>query len=267
MAVVLEVRSVTVRRSDALLLDGVDLTVHEGERWVVFGPNGAGKTTLINILAGRTHPTKGSVEVLDELLGRTDIWELRQRIGLVSASLRDAVPPDERVFDAVVTAAWAVTGRWRENYDPADLNRAHDLLHQMGVLGLADRTFGTLSDGESKRVQIARALMPDPELLILDEPAAGLDLGAREDLVARLGDLAEDPDGPSMLLVTHHLEEIPPGFTHALVLASGRVVASGSIENVLTSDLLSRVYATPIDVRRTGDRWSGVGARAPQALA
>ena len=251
--------AVTVRRDGTTLLDGISWTIRDGERWVVIGPNGAGKTTLVHIAAGRTHPTSGTVSVLEEVLGFTDMGELRHRIGLSSAVLAEAIPPNESVLDCVVTAAWAVTGRWREAYAPADLHRAHALLIQMGISDLAARTFGTLSEGERKRVQIARALMPDPELLVLDEPAAGLDLGAREDLIGRLGDLAGDLYGPAMVLVTHHVEEIPRGFTHCLVLARGRAVAIGPIAEVLTSELLTRTYGIGISVTNSQGRWSARG--------
>jgi len=251
--------AVTVRRDGTTLLDGISWTIRDGERWVVIGPNGAGKTTLVHIAAGRTHPTSGTVSVLEEMLGLTDMGELRHRIGLSSAVLAEAIPPHESVLDCVITAAWAVTGRWREAYAPADMHRAHALLIQMGISELAARTFGTLSEGERKRVQIARALMPDPELLVLDEPAAGLDLGAREDLIGRLGNLAADPHGPAMVLVTHHVEEIPRGFTHCLVLARGRVVAIGPIGDVLTSDQLTRTYGVVINVTSSQGRWSARG--------
>ena len=169
------------------------------------------------------------MHVLGERLGRVDVFEVRPRVGLASAALAERLPADERVRDVVVTGAWAVTGRWREHYEGTDEDRAADLLTQLGVGHLAERTFGTLSEGERKRVQIARALMADPELLLLDEPAAGLDLGGREDLVRRLGALAADSYAPALVLVTHHVEEVPPGFTHALLLREGRVVAGGPL--------------------------------------
>jgi iron complex transport system ATP-binding protein len=257
---VIEMERVGVTRSGNQLLRDVTWRVELDERWVVLGPNGAGKTTLLSVVAGLIHPTTGTVHVLGERLGRTDVRELRTRIGLCTAALADRIPPGERVRDLVVSGAWAVVGRFREGYDDVDLKRADELLAQLGVDRLADRTFGTLSEGERKRVQIARALMSDPELLLLDEPAAGLDLGAREELVARLAALAADPDAPAIVLVTHHVEEIPAGFGHALLLRGGTVVASGLTADTLTSENLSRTFGTPLRVRVDGGRFTARGA-------
>ncbi|WP_405112947.1 ABC transporter ATP-binding protein [Micromonospora sp. NBC_01405] len=257
---VVSLDGVGVRRSDTALLHDVDWRVELDERWVVLGPNGAGKTTLLSLAAGRLHPTTGTAHVLGERIGRTDVNELRTRIGLSTAALAERVPAEERVVDVVVTAAWSVVGRWRESYDRTDEARAHALLGQFGIGHLADRAYGTLSEGERKRVQIARALMTDPELLLLDEPAAGLDLGGREDLVARLAELAYDPDAPALVLVTHHVEEIPPGFTHALLLREGGVMAQGLLADTLTADNLSKTFGLPLTVDRVGDRWTARAA-------
>ncbi|MCX4474057.1 ABC transporter ATP-binding protein [Micromonospora sp. NBC_01655] len=257
---VVSLDGVGVRRSGTALLRDVDWRVELDERWVVLGPNGAGKTTLLSLAAGRLHPTTGTAHVLGERIGRTDVNELRMRIGLSTAALAERVPAEERVADVVVTAAWSVVGRWRESYDRTDESRAHALLGQLGIGHLADRAYGTLSEGERKRVQIARALMTDPELLLLDEPAAGLDLGGREDLVARLAELAYDPDAPALVLVTHHVEEIPPGFTHALLLREGGVVAQGLLTHTLTADNLSKTFGLPLTVDRVGDRWTARAA-------
>ncbi|MEV4842728.1 ABC transporter ATP-binding protein [Micromonospora matsumotoense] len=257
---VVSLDGVTVRRSGTALLHDVDWQVELDERWVVLGPNGAGKTTLLNLASGRLHPSSGVAHVLGERIGRTDVTELRTRIGLTTAAVAERLPAQERVSDVVVTAAWSVVGRWRESYDPADEARAHALLGQLGVGHLADRTYGTLSEGERKRVQIARALMTDPELLLLDEPAAGLDLGGREDLVGRLAELAYDPDAPALVLVTHHVEEIPPGFTHAVLLRDGAVVAQGLLADTLTGDNLSKTFGLPLVVERRGERWTARAA-------
>jgi iron complex transport system ATP-binding protein len=252
---VVHMEGVTVRRGTTELLSGVDWSVELDERWVVLGPNGAGKTTLLRIAAAELHPTSGRVHVLGERIGRTDVFELRPRIGLSSAALAVRVPGDEKVSDVVVSAGYAVLGRWREAYESVDTGRAVDLLTAMGVGHLADRTFGTLSEGERKRALIARALMTDPEMLLLDEPAAGLDLGGREDLVARLSALAMDPDAPATVLVTHHVEEIPPGFTHAMLLRDGRVVAQGLLDDVITSDNLSVTFDQRLSLDRAGGRF------------
>jgi len=257
---VLRMSGVGVRRGTAHLLRSVDWTVELDERWVVLGPNGAGKTTLLQLAAAQLHPSSGTAEVLGERLGRVDVFELRPRIGLTSAALAGRVPNNETVLDVVVSAGYAVVGRWREEYDVLDTGRARHLLYQLGVQALSDRRFGTLSEGERKRVQIARALMTDPELLLLDEPAAGLDLAGREQLVARLATLAADPDAPTMVLVTHHVEEIPPGITHGLLLRNGTVVAAGLIDDVLTADLLSVTFGMPLALDRTGGRYAARAA-------
>lgn len=256
MSDVLALADVSVVRGGRRLLDEVSWEIEEGERWVVLGPNGAGKTTLLQVAAGRMHPTSGVAGVLGEVLGTVDVFELRPRVGLASALLADRIPARERVSDVVVTASYGVVGRWRESYDDLDHSRAVELLEALGAAHLADRTYGTLSEGERKRVQIARALMTDPELMLLDEPAAGLDLGGREDLVRRLGLLADDLAAPAMVLVTHHVEEIPPGFTDVLMLREGRVVAAGPLEITLTADNLSMTFDTPLELDRHGDRWS-----------
>jgi iron complex transport system ATP-binding protein len=248
VADVLDLRSVSVVRGQSTLLDRLDWAVQEGERWVVLGPNGAGKTTLLQIASTQMHPTRGQVWVLGERLGAVDVFELRPRIGLASAALADLLPAGERVADVVRTASYAVMGRWRETYDGVDDARAQSLLAMLGAAGLSERRFGTLSEGERKRVQIARALMADPELLLLDEPAAGLDLGGREDLVRRLAALAVDPGAPALVLVTHHVEEIPPGFTHVLLLRAGRVVASGPIHAALTAATLSETFGLRLEL-------------------
>jgi iron complex transport system ATP-binding protein len=261
MGDVLDLIGVTVVRDGATLLEDVTWTVREGERWVILGPNGAGKTTLLQIAGARMHPTRGSVDVLGDRLGEVDVFELRPRIGLSSAAFAETLPAGERVGDVVLTAAYAVAGRWREKYDDMDYRRSGDLLAAFGVGHLAERTFGTLSEGERKRVQLARSLMTDPELVLLDEPAAGLDLGGRETLVRDLAELAMDRRSPVLVLVTHHVEEIPPGFSHALLLRRGRIVASGPISEVLTDETLSATFDLPLEVTNGGNRW---GARMRQ---
>lgn len=246
--VVLALRGVAVVRDGATLLGGVDWTVREGQRWAVLGPNGAGKTTLLALASTRMQPSRGTVDVLGERLGRTDVFELRPRIGLASASLADRLPSRERVLDVVLTAGYAVVGRGHEAYDSGDETRAVTLLSQVGCRTLLNRTYGTLSEGDRKRVQIARALMTDPELLLLDEPAAGLDLGAREALLRRLAQLIADPSGPAMVLVSHHVEEIPSGITHVLLLRRGEVVAAGPAHSVLTGSNLSACFGLPLVV-------------------
>lgn len=247
---------VTVTRSGKTILDEVSLRIGEGERWAVLGPNGAGKSTLVRLLSARLHPTSGTVEILGEQLGSVDIFELRPLLGLASQELADTIPADETAENVVVTAGYGVVGRWRESYDEVDLERARTLLAAFGVGDLAGRHFGTLSTGERKRVLAARALMTDPELLLLDEPAAGLDLGGREALVRTLGRLAKDPATPVTVLVTHHVEEIPPGYTHVALLRHGGLVAAGPIAETLTSQNLTRTFGLPLVVEQRGERFT-----------
>ena len=251
----IEFRNATLRRGGRTLVGPVDWAVELDERWVIMGPNGAGKTSLLRIAAAAEHPSSGTADILGERLGRVDTAELRARIGLSSSSVGQRIPGQELVRDLVVSASYAVLGRWRESYAELDYQRAIDMLESMGAEHLADRTYETLSEGERKRVLIARALMTDPELLLLDEPAAGLDLGGREELVARLTDLAADPDAPALVLVTHHVEEIPPGFSHGMLLSAGRVVAAGLLPEVLTAENLSAAFGQAIALDVVDDRY------------
>ncbi|MDO5051482.1 MAG: ABC transporter ATP-binding protein [Pseudoclavibacter sp.] len=260
MTVVLRFRDASVLRDRRPVLDGLDWTVREGERWAVLGPNGAGKSTVLNLAATLLHPTGGSVEVLGERLGGSDVFELRPRIGYAAGSLAGRIPAGERVRDAVLTAAYGVTGRWREQYEASDQAQADRVLQEWGLAELAERPIGTLSDGERKRVQIARAVMTDPELLLLDEPSASLDLGARELLLAALSEYAADPDAPTLVMVTHHVEEIPPGITHALLLRGGRAVAAGPVAESLDETLLSETFGLPLRLSRQDGRYSARAA-------
>ncbi len=256
MAAVIELADVSVVKGTNQLLNAISWRVEDDERWVVIGPNGAGKTTLLQVLSTHLYPTDGVVGILGEVVGTVDVFELRPRIGFTSAALADRIPRTERVSDVVVSASYAVIGRWRESYDEQDHSRAAQLLQELGASQLSERTFGTLSEGERKRVQIARALMTDPELLLLDEPAAGLDLGGREDLVSTLSVLAYDDASPTTVLVSHHVEEIPPGFTHVLMLRAGEVVASGPLESTLTPDTLSATFGLPLLLQHVDGRYS-----------
>ena len=258
---VLDLRDVSLRRDGKPLVGPLTWQVELDERWVVLGPNGAGKTSLLRIASALEYPSTGTAVILGEQLGRTEVTELRSRVGLSSVAVAGRIPGDEVVSDLVISAGYAVLGRWRERYDEQDFDRAADTLESIGAEHLADRTWGTLSEGERKRVLIARAMMTDPELLLLDEPGAGLDLGGREDLVARLGDMAMDPDAPATVLVTHHVEEIPPGFTHAMLLAEGEVTAMGLIDDVITSENLSRAFAQSITVDAIDGRYFARRAR------
>ena len=259
MSDVLELVDVSVVRDGRALVEQVSWSVAEGERWVILGPNGAGKTTLLQVASSYLYPSSGTAAILGEKLGGVDVFELRPRIGLAGAAMIDKLPRRQTVLDTVLTAAYGMTATWREQYEQSDESRARLLLDLLGMAEYTGRKFGTLSEGERKRTLIARALMTDPELLLLDEPAAGLDLGGREDLVRRLGALAQDPQAPAMVMVTHHVEEIAPGFTHVLMIRQGRVLTAGPIEDSLTARNLSLCFGLPLTLERHGDRWSARG--------
>lgn len=260
MASVLEFDDVSLIRDGTAILSSVTWRVNSDERWVVLGPNGAGKTTMLQVAASLLHPSSGRAVVLDETLGATNVFELRPRIGFASTALARRIPANERVLDVVMTASYSVTGRWNEQYDEVDVRRAERVLREWHLDGFSDRHFGTLSDGEQKRVQIARAIMTDPELLLLDEPAASLDLGAREELLQLLGAYASEPSSPAMVMVTHHVEEIPAGFTHGMLLREGSVAAAGPLGEVITSEHLTGAFGLELIVTRDGDRFAARAA-------
>jgi iron complex transport system ATP-binding protein len=258
---VLRLRGVGVRFDKSMLLKDIDWTVRSDESWVVIGPNGAGKTTLLQIAAALLMPTEGTAEVLGERLDGADLQDLRSRIGFASAAVADQVPPAEKVIDLVLTASYGILGRNAEDYDSFDVTRAVELLVALGCAHLIRRRYATLSEGERKRVQIARSLMPDPELLLLDEPAAGLDLGGREELLRQISMLAADPQAPMIVLVTHHVEEVPEGFTHAMLLRKGAVLAAGPVLEVFTERNLSKCFGVPLLVERRAARWTARASR------
>ncbi|AHI03447.1 iron ABC transporter ATP-binding protein [Corynebacterium falsenii DSM 44353] len=252
---IIDMRGVSVVREGREILAPLDWQVELDERWIIIGPNGAGKTTLMRLASAQMFPTTGTVTLVGEQMGKVDLREIRTAIGMSSSALAHRVPGDELVKDIVISAGYDVLGRWREEYDSMDEERAIDTLESIGAYHLAEQTWGTLSEGERKRTLIARALMTDPELLLLDEPGAGLDLGGREDLVGLLSDLADDPDSPAIVMITHHVEEIPPGFTHGMLLDEGHVVAQGMLEDIMTSDNLTRTFHQPIEVTQDDGRW------------
>lgn len=255
METVVDLSEVTLVRGGTRILNSVSLTTHVGEHWVVLGPNGAGKTSLARVIAGREVPDSGTATVLGERVGTADPQELASRVGFSSQSVGQRIPGSEKVSSVVLTASWGQSVAGEESYEDVDTGRAEDLMTVFGVEGLAQRRFGTLSEGERQRVLLARALMADPEVLILDEPTAGLDLGARELLVGALQELTTAPSSPQMVLVTHQIEEIAPGFTHAAVMAEGRILAAGPIEETLTGVTLSRAFRLPLSAGRTDGRW------------
>jgi iron complex transport system ATP-binding protein len=247
---------VDVVRGDTLVLADVSWLVGGAERWAVLGPNGSGKTTMLQLASGYLHPTRGTVAVLGHRLGQVDVRRLRERIGIVSAAVAKMLVPSVTARDVVMSARHAALEPWWHSYTPADRSRAEDLLARAGFAAVADRAFGVLSEGERQQVLLARTLMADPDLLLLDEPAAGLDIAGRERLVARLAQLAADPESPPMVLVTHHVEEIPAHFSHLLLLRQGTVVAAGPIDAALTSANLSACFELPLRVEGTAGRWA-----------
>lgn len=254
---VLKLESVDLVRNENQILKSVNLSIDPNEHLVIVGPNGAGKSSLIDIVAGYQFPTRGSVTILGKTLGYTNLAELKLSIGYVGPRIELMMDPRERVFDAVISAAYAIVGRWQETYSDVDIARAEVVLEQLGMKSFSNREFGSLSAGEKKKVEIARALMNDPELLILDEPAASLDLPAREDLLAQLNKLMNSGYSPSILMVTHHIEEIASGFTNAILLKQGEVIFSGRIDEVITESKLSELFGAGIKlVQNDGRRFA-----------
>lgn len=255
MAEVLHFRDVSVLRDGRPILDGIDWDVTSDQRWVVIGPNGAGKTTLLRLAAAQLQPSSGEARVLGKRLGAVNVFELRTQIGLASSATAAHIPNSESVLDAVMTASYGITGRWNEKYDDVDERRARRVLAEWKLEDYAQRPFGTLSDGERKRAEIARSVMPDPELLLLDEPVASLDLAAREQTIQIIGAYASAAAAPAMIMVTHHLEEIPVGFSHALILVGGRVFAAGPIASTITSDKISEAFGMRLSVDSVDGRY------------
>lgn len=256
-APVIDLRGVSLSADGVVLLSGVDWRVSKGQHWAVLGPNGSGKTTLLRLIAGYVQPFRGTVEVLGGVFGRVDLRELRRRIGWVSPALAERLHTSDTALDVVIGGMFAAVGLFHEHPSDGDRAKAAGLLDVLGCGGLIGRGFAVLSQGERQRVLLARALMCDPTLLVLDEPAAGLDVAAREDLLESLAVLTSAPDGPTVLLVTHHLEEIVPGFSHALLLSGGRFLAAGPREEVLTAPLVSEAMGVDIEVvQREGRLWS-----------
>jgi iron complex transport system ATP-binding protein len=256
MASVLQLTDVSIVRDGNTILDRLSWSVDGSERWVILGPNGAGKTTLLQIAAALIHPSSGTATLLDDKLGAVDVFELRPRIGFVSSAMSRRIPGNETVLNVVMTAAYSVTGRWNEQYDEVDTDRARRVLEEWKLGAFADRSFGGLSDGEQKRVLIARAVMTDPELLLLDEPAASLDLGSREELLQLLSRFAQSPEAPAMIMVTHHVEEIPQGFTDALLLAHGKIVAAGKLDEIVTAENLTEAFGLGLELTSTNGRYA-----------
>lgn len=256
----LHVSDIVLRRDGTEILRGVSLRIDADQRWVILGANGSGKTSLMRVMALYDHPTSGIVEVLGERLGTTDVRELRRRIGYSSAALADQLRGDLSAHDVVRTARYAALEPWWHRYDESDDTRADLCLASMGIAHHRDRTFGSLSSGEQQRVLLARTLMNDPAIILLDEPSARLDLGGREYLVATLQKLAADPTAPPFAMVTHHVDEIPPAMTHVALMKSGKIMSSGPIDDVLTSDAISDCFATPLRLERRADgRFSAWG--------
>lgn len=255
MSRILDFNNITVSRDGKPIINNIDWQVESNQRWVIIGPNGAGKTTLLRIAAAQIQPTSGTAKILGHTLGSVDVFELKTRIGFASNALSQHIPNSETVLDAVMTASYGVTGRWNEKYEDVDKRRANRVLAEWQLDGYGDRPFGTLSDGEKKRAQIARSVMTDPELLLLDEPVASLDMSAREHTIEVLSNYAQAPTAPAIVMVTHHIEEIPRGFTHALILSKGQVFAAGELSSTITSEKVTQAFGYPLQVTDESGRF------------
>jgi iron complex transport system ATP-binding protein len=258
MSAVIDLQNISVIRGGKTILSSLSFQANSNERWVILGANGAGKTTLLRLCAAQIHPSSGVARLLGQQLGETNVFELRTRIGFASSALASQIPNSESVLNAVMTASYGITGRWNEKYDAIDERRARRVLSEWQLADFEDRAFGTLSDGERKRVQIARSIMTDPELLLLDEPVASLDIGARELTINLLSGYAKSEHAPAMAMVTHHIEEIPAGFTHALLMKEGEVIARGEIGSTITSDAISETFNYPLKVSYQNSRFNAV---------
>lgn len=255
MGNVLKLTNVSVRNDNATLLNNINWSIEQKQHWIILGSNGAGKTTLLQLAGGEILPSAGEANVLGENVQKADIDSLKSRIGLASTAVTNKIPTHESVLDFVITAVYGIISRKLEQYDESDEKRAKQLLDAWGLKNFMHRTFASLSDGEKKRVQIVRALMSDPEVLLLDEPTAGLDIKGRETLLHYLALLAQNPKAPNIILVTHHIEEIPANFTHALLLRAGEIVSSGEIATTLNSENISKVFELDITIATNGRRW------------
>ncbi|MBK5237863.1 MAG: ATP-binding cassette domain-containing protein [Actinomycetales bacterium] len=256
MSLVLRLSNVSLERGGNAIVNNVSWEVTSDQRWVILGPNGAGKTSILELAAAWEIPTSGTAVVLGEDLATGDPEEIRPRVGLASSGMAKRIPSTETVVDAVVTAAYAAAERRGEVYDDIDLRRARRVLAEWRLEDFTNREIGTLSEGEQKRLQIARSIMTDPEVLLLDEPSAGLDLGMREELMSMLSAFASSPTAPAIIMVTHHVEEIPRGFTHVLLMANGRVSAQGPLNETLTSENLTRAFGVSVEVANNNGRFS-----------
>jgi iron complex transport system ATP-binding protein len=253
----LRLESVCLTRDGSTILDNIDLSVAQDQRWLVLGANGSGKTSLVRIAALYDHPSSGRVEILGETLGSTDVRALRRKVGYLSASLASSLRPQLTALDAVMTAKNAALEPWWHVYDEQDRLRAEDCLDRMGVRQFRDREIGSLSSGEQQRVLLARTLMNDPGVILFDEPSARLDLGGREQLIRSLTTWTMDPQSPPIVVVTHHLDEVPPGMTHVLMLKLGRVLVSGPIDTCLEQSALSECFGVELHLeRRSNGRFS-----------
>jgi len=258
MSLVLRFSNVSLERGGNTLVDNVSWEVTSDQRWVILGPNGAGKTSILELAAAWEVPSSGTAVVLGEDLSTRDAEEIRPRVGLASSGMAKRIPSTETVVDAVVTAAYAAAERRGEVYEDIDLRRARRVLAEWRLESVTHREVGTLSEGEQKRLQIARSIMTDPEVLLLDEPSAGLDLGMREELMSMLSAFASSPTAPAIIMVTHHVEEIPRGFTHVLLLADGKVSAQGPLSETLTSENLTKAFGVNVEVVNNNGRFSAV---------
>tara|TARA_B100001778_G_scaffold167640_1_gene137857 strand:+ start:72 stop:860 length:789 start_codon:yes stop_codon:yes gene_type:complete len=253
---ILQLTDVSLTRDGKNILSGVDFEIRNNQNWVILGPNGSGKTSFLRIASMFQHPSSGSINVLGHTLGKSDMRKIKHLIGFTGHGVSELLRPDLLAEDVVMTAKFGALEPWWHTYTEEDRSKAREHMETLGIGNLIKRRFGNLSSGEKQRTILARSLMSDPKILLLDEPASGLDLPGREDLMHSLSSLISDDLAPPVVMVTHHVEEIPKGFSHVLFMKEGSCMESGTIAETLSGGNLSKCFGMNLELHTFNGRWS-----------